>query len=309
MKINTKMITLFLINPYSAKIKKKGFEKIADLISKSYDSAGEAVVIRKLDFDKLDEWVAQAASENITRIFAVGGDGTANAVAVKLIGTKLGFGVIPMGSGNGFARTLGFSTHFRLAIKQSIKPHCILADTGFFENHQFINVAGVGADTEVVALFRFSKRRGILPYIYYATKVFFSYPILEVELYADGKKISIDKPWSVTVMNGTQWGYDAKISPEASLTDGELELIIMKKIPIWHIFQQIFMLFNSTVQYSAYLKIIPCSEVIIKRKQAGAAQIDGEYIEAGETIKAGVREKSLYLLLPSTLTPDKKASI
>ncbi|MBX7242452.1 MAG: hypothetical protein K1X92_11940 [Bacteroidia bacterium] len=303
------MSTLFLINPHSAKIRKIGFHTIEKLIYRTYMNAGKPVEIRKIEFEKLGQWIQDAPAENIQNIFAVGGDGTANSIGIKIIDTPLNFGVIPMGSGNGFARTIGFSTNLRLAVKQSLNPQVIKADTGVFGSHKFINVAGVGADTEVVSLFRHSKIRGIWSYIYYATKVFFTYPVQDIEIYADDMLVKSDNIWSVSIMNGTQWGYDARISPEASLTDGKLELIIMKKIPITRVFQEILKLYNGNIVHSAYVSIYPCKKLRIVRKNEGAAQIDGEYIEEGKSIDAAIHEKSLNLLLPSTLTADKKASI
>ena len=241
------MSALFLINPHSAKIKKIGFQSIENLIYRIYLNAGKSVEVRKIEFDKLKEWISNAKSENIQYIFAVGGDGTANSIGTMLIHSDLCFGIIPMGSGNGFARTIGFSTNLRLAIKQSLNPQKMLVDTGVFGAHKFLNVAGVGADTEVISLFRHSKLRGILSYIYYATKVFFTYPAQDYEIFANDTHIPNENSWAVTVMNGTQWGYDAKISPESSLTDGYLELIIIKKIPITRIFQEIFKLYNGTM--------------------------------------------------------------
>lgn len=303
------MSTLFLINPHSAKIKKAGFHTIENLIYRTYLNAGIQVEVRKIEFDKLEEWIQNAPAENIQHVFAVGGDGTANSIGTKLIDTSLDFGIIPMGSGNGFARTIGFSTHLRLAIKQSLNPHKIKIDTGIFGKHKFINVAGVGADTEVVALFRHSRLRGILSYIFYATKVFFTYPAQEYEIYSDDKLLKTENTWVVSIMNGTQWGYDARISPEACLTDGSLELIVMKKIPLTRIFQEIFKLYNGNMRNSSYVTIYPCKKLKIVRKNPGAAQIDGEYIEEGAIIEAKIHEKSLNLLLPSTLTADKKASL
>lgn len=301
--------TLFLINPFSGKVRKIGFENIAHQIESIYQKAQEKVEIRKIDFERLAEWVQNAPNEGIKNIFAVGGDGTANAIAAYLIDTPLNFGIIPMGSGNGFARNIGFSIHLPLAIRQSINAEAILADTGTFGKHIFLNVGGVGIDADVAHAYASSTLRGLVPYLTNATKTFFTYPPQDFRMIIDGEEHFFAKAWAAGATNGTQWGYDAKVSPNSLIADGWLEVIIIKKVPLWAVPILLGYLIMGKLTDSPYVWHKKAKKIQLIRAEAGIAQVDGEGIEEEAVINIEIKEKSLRLLLPNTLTDKKIESL
>ncbi|HFB99696.1 MAG TPA: hypothetical protein ENJ53_02715, partial [Phaeodactylibacter sp.] len=106
----------FIINPFSGISKKGGLakkiEKHLDHQQFNYELkytkyAGHATTLSK-----------EAVAQNFDLVVAVGGDGSVNEVAAGLIDTNVVLGIIPAGSGNGFARHLGISTRPHLAIQQ-----------------------------------------------------------------------------------------------------------------------------------------------------------------------------------------------
>ena len=92
----------FIINPISGTGKQKGIEKLIEKnISFSYDvvytrNAGHATLLSK-----------EAINEKINVVIAVGGDGTLNECAKALVNSNTALGIIPSGSGNGFAYHIG----------------------------------------------------------------------------------------------------------------------------------------------------------------------------------------------------------
>lgn len=303
------MSTLFLINPKSAKVRKKGFDTIRLKIEAVYHTHNLPVEVRAIDFSLLDEWLKTAYSQGIRHVFAVGGDGTANAIGTRLLNSPLCFGIIPLGSGNGLARFIGFSTDLDLAIRQSVSHQTLNVDTGIFGSHSFLNVGGVGLDADVAALFADSRIRGPLLYIYYTTKAYLSYQAEDYDVWVDGKYQKLEKVLAVGVVNGTQWGYDARISPESYLSDGYLEFLVVKRMPFPQILFEAGKLFIGDVSRSNYISHQKCKSVRIVRKNAGVAQVDGEPIHEGTDIACGILEKSLKLVLPATITPEKQKSL
>lgn len=301
--------TLFLINAFSGKVRRVGFENISRQINEIYQKANEKVEIRKIDFNLLENWVQNAPNQGIKNIFAVGGDGTANAISAYLIHSPLNFGIIPMGSGNGFARNIGFSIHLPLAIRQSIHAEPLLVDTGVFGKHIFLNVGGVGIDADVAQAYAKSTLRGMIPYITNATKTFFTYPPQDYRLIIDGVEHLFPKAWAAGATNGTQWGYDAKVSPNSLISDGWLDVIIIKKIPLWAIPMLLGHLILGKLTDSRYVWHKKAKKIQIIRNEAGTAQVDGEAIEEEAIINIEIREKSLRLLLPNTLTDKKIESL
>lgn len=301
------MQDLFLINPGSGK--KRNPDELADIIHERYRKAGRAVETQVIDFQRIDEVLTKAESRGRQHIYAVGGDGTVNAVGTRLIHRKMKFGVIPQGSGNGFARNLGFSTNFRLAITQSLNTEYVKVDTARFNGTPFLNVAGVGLDAVVADIFSNKKKRGFGPYVESSAEGLLTYRAEPYRLTVDEDVYELENIIGLAVANGTQWGYDAKISPRASLTDGMLDVIIVERFPLINAGSLLRRLFSGRIDRSRYVKVLQGKRIRIERTAAGSAQVDGEPFQAGREIQIDVVPQSLNLVVPSTLTKEKKHTL
>jgi diacylglycerol kinase family enzyme len=102
-------------------------------------------------------------------VLAAGGDGTANEVAWGLLGSETTLGLVPVGSGNGLARTLRIPLRPRAAIEELRHAVTRRMDVGFWNDRPFLNVAGAGLDAQVGADFhqngRDGGRRGVFTYV------------------------------------------------------------------------------------------------------------------------------------------------
>ena len=165
------------------------------------------------------EIVEQAKHQNYTHIIAAGGDGTVNEIGTALINTGIAFGVISLGSGNGFARHLGFSQMMNKALKQILKSDTRDIDVVEINGHYSLNVSGFGFDAEVAHFFSRMKIRGIFSYIYSIIHMWFRYPSKRYVFHIDGKTWEEDC-FVLSVANSSQYGNNASIAPKASLRDG-----------------------------------------------------------------------------------------
>ncbi|MEZ4827173.1 MAG: YegS/Rv2252/BmrU family lipid kinase [Bacteroidia bacterium] len=301
------MKTLFLINPGSGRKRNTG--KTIQIIGEVYQEAGIPFEARLIDFSCLNLTLENAIREGVKNIFAVGGDGTVNAIGTRLIHREVNFGVIPKGSGNGYARNLGFSTHTRLAIGQSLDAFSIKVDTGRFNDRPFLNVAGVGLDAEVAWHFSMGKSRGFVPYAKSSADRLLAYQPEDYSVTIDGNPHVFHNIMGIAIANGTQWGYDAKISPEAKITDGMLDIIVVHKFPLLKAGLIVGKLFSGQLRDSRYVEVFKGRHIFISRAHAGPAQIDGEPIDAAAEIEVQIVDKSLNVLLPNTLTEKKIISL
>jgi len=105
-------------------------------------------------FDKYDIFIA------------AGGDGTVHTVASKLIGTDKLLGVLPIGSGNGFAKELGFTPIIPFLLKDIRKNESVKIDVLEINNNLCLNVAGIGLDSFVAHSFNKMKTRGLWSYVW-----------------------------------------------------------------------------------------------------------------------------------------------
>src|SRR5262245_51667248 len=102
------------------------------------------------------ELARSAIDRGASLVIAWGGDGTINEVASTLAGSELPLGIIPAGSGNGFANELGLASEPGLAFETALHGRDRRIDGGEFDGRLFFNIAGTGIDAIVAE--RFNQR-------------------------------------------------------------------------------------------------------------------------------------------------------
>ena len=174
-----------------------------------------------------EEAVTQRAiRDGATTIVAVGGDGTCSCIANAILrsGVSCRLAVVPAGTGNDFAKTLGVAK-----VKPEMIAELVLRggetriDVGLADGRYFLNSCGFGFDASVLdASNRVRVLRGDAVYIYSALTQLFSYRGIDVSTNgAPGVKRG--NMLMVTVSNGQFLGGAFKIAPRASVLDGRLD--------------------------------------------------------------------------------------
>lgn len=296
------MKTMFVINPVSGKGNGGKPRRIIRYIDQEYRKAGKAHVIRIWDRpERIDEIVQEALEGDYSAIVAAGGDGTINEIGRRLIGKNVALGILPLGSGNGYARHLGYSRKYKRAVHQLLKAEPVAVDAGEFGGVSFMNNAGVGIDAEVIEKYSKANSRGFHTYLRLASKVFLNFKTFDCALTVDGiREYQWDRLLLIDIANGTQWGNGAKVSPLSDIQDGWLEAVILQKAPFIEVPRLVKLLFQGKIYRHPNVKIIRGKTFEIRRANAGNAHVDGEPLELGTTIHAHVKEKSIRLLLPKT---------
>jgi diacylglycerol kinase (ATP) len=219
---------VFIINPHSGTDRVKAMQ---DAIADGMDAQRYAWEIRYTERAGHGVDLArEAAGEGAAIVVAVGGDGSVADAAAGLIGTNAALGIIPKGSGNGMARNMGMSLIVDKAIATINAGKRMRIDVGYANEQLFLSNAGVGFDTLVSKEFAASTRRGLGVYSWLVTKHLWLYKEWEWDIEIDGKPIQ-EKAFLVNVANGKQFGYNFTIAPDASVTDGVLDLVIIRKFP------------------------------------------------------------------------------
>ena len=238
----------FIINPNSGNNRKKN---IIDKILHKYTS--ENIFIKFTEYPgHAAEIARQDLQNNIPNIIAVGGDGTVNEIASQLAGSNANFGIIPMGSGNGFARSMEIPLKPEEAIHTIFGKKIKRIDAGKLNDRFFFAVAGVGFDANIANRFQVSKKRGAIPYFIAGFKEFFKYSYPEFFIKNNNRESSF-KPLIITVANASQFGNGAKIAPQADLQDGLLDICIVNKMSLLESIKASLKMFKGKIhQVSAY---------------------------------------------------------
>ncbi len=286
---------LFIINPKSG-VKKH--DNIIGIINETLDKKlFEPDFVSTKRANHATELALNASKNNIDIVVAVGGDGTIREIAKALVNSNTKLAIIPCGSGNGFAFHFKIPTKVYKAIEIINKQKTLLIDTAKINDEYFGNIAGVGFDAQIAWKFSNSNKRGLFSYLKIIFKEFFRYKQIVYDFKLDNKTFS-KKAFLVSIANGSQFGNNAYINPEASTTDGLLEICILKRVPIALIPIIAIKLLNKQLHTSKYLEIHKTKKAIISNEKLHIAHIDGDPIETNNEIIITINPSSLHLITP-----------
>ncbi len=162
---------------------------------------------------------------------AAGGDGTLNEVAQALVGTRTALGIIPMGSGNDFLRSLVGRVDLSEALTRLAHGEPKPVDVGEANGRFYLNSLGMGIDGQIAEDFmRWKFLRGELGYLWAALYEVARFGPFELSVKTDAGEFSFPG-LMVSVMNGSHTAGGFHIAPGASPTDGALNLIAIRHYP------------------------------------------------------------------------------
>ncbi|MBA3680530.1 MAG: hypothetical protein H0W73_05120 [Bacteroidetes bacterium] len=214
-------------------------------------------------------------SENFTDAIAVGGDGTVNMVAKTILGKNLTLGIIPAGSGNGLARSLGLPMKTENALDKIIEGRSAIIDNGEVNGIPFFCTSGVGFDAHIGNLFATSVKRGLKSYIKIIRKEFFSYKAKTYKLKFNNTEIE-RTAFLITVGNAGQYGNDFYIAPGAKMNDGLFHVSILRPFKFYEVFGLLIKIMRRKADMSKLIETLACSELIIERNEKDVIHFDGE---------------------------------
>jgi YegS/Rv2252/BmrU family lipid kinase len=230
---------------------------------------------------------------------AAGGDGTVHTVATELVGTNKILGVLPLGSGNGFAKEFGFKMNVRSLLSDIKKGESVDIDVIKINDNLCLNVAGIGLDSFVAHSFNNLKLRGFIPYVWLTLKTFLALRPFHVKIKCDGEEIVSERLFVLTVANTRQFGNNAFIAPEASPNDGMIDVVLIKPFP--KIFGSLFILrlFTKRINKSKYVRHFKTDKEIVIETAETRFHIDGEPLDISGKVVIKIRREVLKVLKTS----------
>lgn len=251
------------------------------------------------------ELAYQFARMGFDAVVAVGGDGTVNEVARGLVkgngrmanGERAtALGIIPMGSGNGFARHLNIPMRAQKAIEMINHSEPISVDYGLANNRLFVSTCGTGFDALVADNFAGSNKRGFMTYLQSVLKEAFSYQPQTYHIVGDGLDVT-HKAFLITFANANQWGYEALIAPKASVQDGKMDIMLMSSHALLGSASLALRLFAGSIDDSHFMDTIRAKDVTLERESAAPFHIDGDSVEMEKDIHIKIVADGLRVLV------------
>ena len=175
------------------------------------------------------------------RVYACGGDGTANEALHGILGFEnVALGVIPVGTGNDYVRSLPGETKDFLDIGKMVHGSTIRVDLLKCGDRYALNVVSVGYDCEVADRAQKNKRlpmmSAVLAYRFAIVQCLLTKRKHTFTPYADGKMIPIAKGFKSQMLavaaKGKYYGGGIKATPYAALDDGLIDFMAIPTVPI-----------------------------------------------------------------------------
>lgn len=242
------------------------------------------------------------AKEGSTRGFdivvAVGGDGTLNEVARGLLNTKTPMGIIPKGSGNGLARHLGISMKMDKALEQVLTGKVVAMDTFRLNGKLSLNVSGIGFDGHIANLFAKKKMRGFWTYARLVTLHYITFKEFDADLELENHAFARQKSFMIAIANASQYGNNARVAPNASITNNSLQTAIIKKVPAQRGFRFAYQMFTGKLKTGKYYTCLTMHNGLIKVSQPIAFHVDGEPCGYATEFRIEILPHSLQMITP-----------
>jgi YegS/Rv2252/BmrU family lipid kinase len=253
------------------------------------------------------ELAADAAAAGYDAVLSIGGDGTANEVAWGLIGSKTALGLVPMGSGNGLARTLGIPLRPEQAVETLARAVPRRMDVGMVNGRPFLNVAGAGFDAEIGADFHAhglrGGRRGVFTYVRLSLRRTWSYRAEQWSLHADDGAFE-GRALVVAFVNGRQYGGGAIMAPGARLDDGLLDVVVIEDAPPFETVWNSTRLFLGNIEGFRRYKHYPARTATLEGPGPFVHHRDGEPEDASGRLEVSVQPLALAILVPAHTAAD-----
>lgn len=294
---------LYIINPIAGTRTKKDLQQF---IEKKTAAAGFAYqVFPSVASGDYTFLLPIIKEQGITDVVVAGGDGTISQVVNSLREQPVNFGIIPCGSGNGLALSAGISKQPEKALQVVLTGKSIPADAFMINGHFSCMLSGIGFDAKVAHEFAQQSQRGLKTYASLVSRNFFKAAPYSFTIETNGIRFSTEA-YFISIANSNQFGNHVTIAPKASLSDGLLDIVIIRKMNkpmlLLHLLKQVIsgkpkkadekMLQQSVLYFQT-------AGITIHNPDAAPLHIDGDPAASEERFTIEIIRKCFRLLCPA----------
>lgn len=232
--------------------------------------------------------------EQVGAVILAGGDGTMNAAAPALRDTGLPLGILPLGTANDLARTLGIPLDADAAAAVILAGHRRRLDLGCVNGHPFFNVASLGLSVDITQrLTRVMKRRwGRLAYPIAAAAVIVQARRFSATIRVDGQDIPV-KSMQVAVGNGRHYGGGMVVADDAAIDDGRLDVYSLEPRARWRLLWMARAFRDGEHDSLEEVRTLRCRSLEVRTRRRRHVSADGEIV---------TRTPARFTLLPQAVT-------
>jgi diacylglycerol kinase (ATP) len=264
--------------------------------------------LQKLGFDLIEESelgpkdypkTIRRYKDEVDLVIIGGGDGTLNAAVDALVETKLTLGILPLGTANDLARTLGISNSLPDACKIIGNGKVRHIDLGWVNGKYFFNVASMGLSVKITQRLtkQVKKRWGVLAYAATALRVIWESRPFSAEIMMHGKSIKV-KTVQIAVGNGRYYGGGMAVVHDAMIDDQRLDLYSLEIKHWWQIIPLLPAMRQGRHIYWEQVRALHGQEIKVNTRKPRPVNTDGE-ITTYTPASFRVIPQALAVLVPS----------
>lgn len=208
--------------------------------------------------------------------------------------TPVLLGIIPAGSANGLAKELGIPPALPDALDVVVNGREGKLDALCINDEEFcFHLSDAGLNALLVKYFQTYKGRGMWGYARSLFKMFWNKKTMRVTIETDSDKVK-RKALMVALANAEKYGTGAVINPGGSVSDGEFEIVVVRKIKLSEIWKAIMARKSFDPKN---IELFRTKTADLRFQQKAPFQIDGEYRGKIAAIKARVLPGIVNLML------------
>ena len=299
--------TLIILNPYAGGGRAgRLWSEIEPLL---WEELGELVVAVTQHPEDVAEHLDKARDAGLTRVVAIGGDGTNHAIinAIQILAEaepsapKMTFAQLPIGTGQDFSRTVGIPSNPREAVKWIAHAQPKAIDLGHLnfdeQKRHFLNIASAGIGGEVDRRVNAVKKRRPWTFKLATIKSILTYQPQRMKVWLDDELWYDDKAWTIVVANGRVFGHGMAIAPNAEIDDGLFEVVLIENtsrltavLALNTVYSGKHLLRDDVHHQQAKVVTVECQDNTL------GLDLDGEYAR-GEHLRFSVKPGALQMLV------------
>jgi len=259
---------------------RNGAMPLADVLAR-FEAGGLSVTVEP--FSVLPELARDIVRlrEKADCIVVCGGDGTVSAAAMAVMESGLPMGILPMGTANDLARTLGLPVDVLAAADIIVGGYERRIDLGSVNGHAFFNVASIGLSSRLAQGLQpgLKKRWGRLGYAIAAVRVLSRARPFTAWIREKGKVVKV-KTFQIAVGNGRHYGGGNIVEASAAIDDGYLDLYSLEMSNVWKLALMLRSFRAGTHGAWNEVRTARCVEFDITTRTPQPVNTDGEIVTA-----------------------------
>ncbi|WP_373651589.1 lipid kinase [Schlesneria sp. DSM 10557] len=258
------------------------------------------------DVDQLVSLIRQHRHD-VDQIIIVGGDGTLNAALDGLVECSVPLGIVPSGTANDLARTLGIPTDTAAACQVILEGQMHPIDVGWVNGKHYFNVASLGVSVKVTEqLSKRSKSRwGILAYLLTAARVIVASRPFTASIRSEMESIQV-RTIQIAVGNGRYYGGGLTIADDASIVDNRLDFYSLEIQRWWQIIPLLMAMYRGDLSRSPHARTLRGTEFTIETSRPRKLNTDGE-ITTQTPAEFRVLSQAVRVFVPNGVIAESKS--